>query len=262
MAPTGLKRKATFFSWAFVHRSPCSDSHLNLFFLSQADPYLQASAPDAIQPSVFQHTLYPCWTFLDTNLSSLNHISCSDPGFSKQHASVSHLGQCFFKSEHRKPFFVCGLHGCQGPRNQQLHQLPYEATLMYRPPVLTWATLSTVSAAPCPSRSRTTYLSISLYHQVQLFAQRTAKIYRLDRRKGTLSREALQKVAPKWFNCQINNTKNKIKNWFWKSNPGDYSKNMTNYFIWYKGLFTNLGLMTNSSREFQNKIPCSCPWSL
>lgn len=98
---------------------------------------------------------------------------------------------------------------------------------------------------PCSSKS-------SCLHKVQRSIALTGE-------KGHGVVKHLKRGGPKWFNRQVNNTENKIKNRIWKTNPGNYSKNLTN--IWYKDLFINLGLMTNSSREIQNEAPCSCPWS-
>lgn len=61
---TDLKRKIL--SWVFTDLSALT-LNLNLFFLPQVDPHVQASAPDAVWPSLSASIFSKlCWTLLDT----------------------------------------------------------------------------------------------------------------------------------------------------------------------------------------------------
>lgn len=144
-------------------------------------------------------------------------------------------------------------HSWRRPRTQHIHWLHYKATVMCWPEPLSASSPQPhhvlqhqgphIYLYPCSSK-------FSCLHKVQRSTALTE-----EKVHGVVKH--LKKGGPKWFNSQVSNTENKIKNRTWKTNPGNYAEN-----IWYKDLFTNLGLMTNSSTEIQNEAPCSCPWSV
>lgn len=117
---TDLKRKKKFFSWPFTDL-PARTLNLNLFFLPQGDPHLQASAHDAVGPLHLPvHPLVTLSPLTPSLLQLSTPISHPVP-----HPAPTALAEHFYQLR-RKWSLWCVPHlGGQGPGNQHFHWHPH-----------------------------------------------------------------------------------------------------------------------------------------